>query len=215
MAIQHDAAPPQHWPSNVTYLTRARVEAGFPSDLRTLVVLPAAAYPPPSCTKIKKIEDVKHPAYGQFGLVATKKIPPRTMLLPYLGVIHARQDGKTTVHDSSDYDLSLIRARWSRPQPESGDDASLSLQENDIVDIGIDAATAGNSARIINDYRGVPGATKPNAEFRVVTPRQPGVTSLAVAGMEVWSLDKEIPKGQEILVSYGKGFWHARCAEGS
>lgn len=63
----------------------------------------------------------------------------------------------------------------------------------------------GNEARFINDYRGA--ATKPNAVF---------VDERSVAGelqMTVWSCDQEIKKGDEILVSYGKGWWMARSGE--
>ena len=88
----------------------------------------------------------------------------------------------------SDYDLSLDR--------EHG--------------IGIDAAKTGNEARFINDYRGI--ADRPNAEFREVWDQ-----GIKERGMAVYVLregksgkGKGIRKGEEILVSYGKGFWGAR-----
>ena len=61
----------------------------------------------------------------------------------------------------------------------------------------------GNEARFINDYRGV--AAKPNALFEE---RRNAAGELCMA---VWSGKEEIKKGQEILVSYGKGFWQARA----
>lgn len=89
----------------------------------------------------------------------------------------------------------------------------------------------GNEARFINDYRGV--ADRPNAEFKEVWNErrkergmvsQPtadqlsfSVTVTYVVSQGVWVLPegksgkgKGIKKGQEILVSYGRGFWGAR-----
>jgi SET domain-containing protein len=76
---------------------------------------------------------------GQYGLFATKKIPPNTFILFYLGEVHA------DARETSDYDLSLFRGQ--------GD-----------ISIGVDAQKMGNEARFVNDYRGV--ATKPNAIFK-------------------------------------------------
>jgi len=76
--------------------------------------------------------------------------------------------------------------------------------------IGMDAEKMGNEARFINDYRGI--AKKPNAEFREVWDER-----RSERGMGVWTLpevksrkEKGVRKGQEILVSYGRGFWGAR-----
>ena len=100
------------------------------------------------------------------------------------------------IDSSSNYDLCLDR--------ESG--------------LSIDAAIMGNEARFINDYRGISDAG-PNAEFRdclVLTApatceRRIGVFVLRAgkAGKKA----KGIAKGEEILVSYGKGFWSNRPRE--
>lgn len=70
----------------------------------------------------------------------------------------------------------------------------------------------GNEARFINDYRGVPGVERPNAEFKEIWDG-----NRKERGMGVWVLPegkngkrKGIRKGEEILVSYGRGFWGAR-----
>jgi hypothetical protein len=120
--------------------------------------------------------------------------------LQYLGEIHAavgrgehgEHGEEKDPHADSDYDLSLDR--------EMG--------------IGIDADRKGNEARFINDYRGI--AEKPNAEFKELWDEKSGER-----GMGVWVLPegrsgkgKGIRKGEEILVSYGRGFWGARRAEG-
>ncbi len=79
--------------------------------------------------------------------------------------------------------------------------------------IGIDADMWGNEARFINDYRGI--TERPNAEFREVWGER-----RKERGMGVWVLPegksgkgKGIKKGEEILVSYGRGFWGARKEE--
>lgn len=122
------------------------------------------------------------------------------MIVPYLGVLHVTMtpidSGETPVHDehsNSDYDLSLLRLSASdvrNPFP------------NYHISIGVDAASCGNCARFVNDYRGV--ATAPNAEFRL------GKGEGGELRMEIWSLKLGIPKGEEVLVSYGKGWWGAR-----
>jgi hypothetical protein len=104
---------------------------------------------------------------------------------------HGEHEEEKDPHTNSDYDLSLDR--------EMG--------------IGIDADRKGNEARFINDYRGI--AEKPNAEFKEVWDEKSGER-----GMGVWVLPegrsgkgKGIRKGEEILVSYGRGFWGARSRE--
>jgi SET domain-containing protein len=161
-----------------------------------------------------------HPAAGQAGLFATRDLKPGTFILLYLGEIHGPVSTSTSQlpntpdpHATSDYDLSLDRH----------------------AGLGIDAARKGNEARFINDYRGVPGREPhemavPNAEFREVWDAERGER-----GMGVWVLGegkgkgkgkgkgnaaaaartraRGIRKGDEILVSYGRGFWHARRRE--
>jgi SET domain-containing protein len=118
-----------------------------------------------------------HPAKGQFGLFAAKKIPPRSYIIDYVGEVHCDD------RPGSDYDLSLLR-----------------LQDG--LSVGVDASTMGNEARFINDFRGI--ANRPNAQF------QESVNTAGELCMSIWSENETIKKGDEILVSYGKGFWNAR-----
>lgn len=75
----------------------------------------------------------------------------------------------------------------------------------------------GNEARFVNDYRGVPGTGRPNAEFCEVWDVRRGEKGMAVfvlpAGKKDQGKGSGIAKGQEILVSYGKGFWGKRKEE--
>lgn len=77
--------------------------------------------------------------------------------------------------------------------------------------MGIDADKMGSEARFINDYRGV--GERANAEFKEVWDER-----MKERGIGVFVLPERkdgkgrggIRKGEEILVSYGKGFWGAR-----
>ncbi|WVQ99382.1 hypothetical protein IAU59_006515 [Kwoniella sp. CBS 9459] len=230
----HDAPPPQNWPESVTYLQKPRLSSTFPPNLIPLLYPPQpssstspvgsnASYSPrairhPPSVMIKRIAQSGHPADGQCGLFAKSKLKPDELIIPYLGVIHAtitpeagsegcqgEAGAERDEHTDSDYDLSLVRLSASDIRnPHSGHHIS----------IGVDAAKAGNAARFVNDYRGIKdkqqGTGGPNAEFRL------GKGENGELRMEIWSLKPHgggkggIEKGEEILVSYGKGWWGAR-----
>ncbi|KIK71337.1 hypothetical protein GYMLUDRAFT_33487 [Collybiopsis luxurians FD-317 M1] len=86
----------------------------------------------------------------------------------------------------SDYDLSLHRFL-------SGES------------VGIDASRIGNEARFINDYRGIRG--KANAVF-IDYRNENGELR-----MGIFASGDDIKKGEELVVSYGKGFWKARSLD--
>jgi len=87
---------------------------------------------------IRPIPGDLHPAKGQYGLFASRKISPRSHILDYVGEVHCDD------RPDSDYDLSLHRTQ-------------------DGISVGIDASQMGNEGRFINDYRGI--KAKPNAVF--------------------------------------------------
>ncbi|KNG45614.1 putative set-like protein [Stemphylium lycopersici] len=140
--------------------------------------------------KITPVSNPAHPAYGQHALFANQQLPPDSFILPYLGYVHDQSD----TNEASDYDLSLDRE----------------------LGIGVDASDTGNEARFINDYRGV--SLAPNAEFRDIyvdtgngkVEKRVGVFVLSAG--KSGKRAKGIGRGQEILVSYGKGFWSERQA---
>ncbi|KAF2012045.1 hypothetical protein BU24DRAFT_485337 [Aaosphaeria arxii CBS 175.79] len=106
--------------------------------------------------------------------------------------------GQSYVHDANDLDEKS--------------DYDLSLDRD--FGVGVDASNMGNEARFINDYRGV--STGPNAEFRDVYFDIGGGKIEKRIGVFVLTAGKSgkrakgVPKGQEILISYGKGFWTER-----
>ncbi|KAJ4303782.1 hypothetical protein N0V90_002683 [Kalmusia sp. IMI 367209] len=189
---------PQNWPPEMPYLRSPYYSKKLTSDATSTLILPKSELPtgevarivtaPYSNVKITPIGDPAHPANGQYGLFANRHLPPASFILPYLGYVHDQME----TDESSDYDLSLDR--------EHG--------------IGVDASKMGNEARFINDYRGV--STGPNAEFRDTyidlgngkVEQRMGVFVLRAG--KSGKRTKGIAKGDEILLSYGKGFWNER-----
>ena len=203
--LDHDATPPASWPTGVTFLTRSRLSptferahlpllnesSSYSAPSKALAAKQPQTQPfPKDLIKIKKITQEGHPAQGQLGLVALKRLEPKTKILSYLGVYHTRP------HPESDYDLSVVRTLSS----EIGEEGPTT------VDIALDAARQGNAGRFVNDYRGIGRA--PNCQFVDV------VDSNGWKGMEVWTLEKGVNKGDELLVSYGKGWWAGRQGGG-
>ncbi|KAJ6574759.1 hypothetical protein B0H19DRAFT_1125650 [Mycena capillaripes] len=139
--------PPTNWPSDVRYISSCSYDSGsvsqstrtFLTQGDTTKTASRSTNGGPTLIAIRRISDPTHPAYGQFGLFAARKIPAKTHIVDYIGEIHCDE------RQESDYDLSLFR---------SGD-----------LSVGIDASRMGNEGRFVNDYRGIPGQDKPNAIF--------------------------------------------------
>ncbi|KAH7410492.1 hypothetical protein DE146DRAFT_675195 [Phaeosphaeria sp. MPI-PUGE-AT-0046c] len=191
-------AVPKGWPADVVYLHSPCFSKTLDADKVQQLTSTRSSLGPD--TQIKKatvsnanvrivaVTEESHPAKGQNSLCATQHLPPDTFILPYLGYVHDQTD----LDEASDYDLSLDRE----------------------LGIGVDASKMGNEARFINDYRGV--AAAPNAEFRDIfvdvgagkVEKRVGVFVLSAG--KSGKRAKGIARGQEILVSYGKGFWTER-----
>ncbi|KAH6605872.1 hypothetical protein Trco_005025 [Trichoderma cornu-damae] len=159
---------------------------------------------PCSRVRIQAIQDPSHPANGQLGLFAAQNIAPGELILAYLGRLH----GRGTTSEESDYDLWLDRE----------------------VDVAVDAAREGNEGRFVNDYRGIGGRERANARFGNVWCERWGEVCVGIwavgggktkNGGDGKKKEKKkkkkkksdgggIKKGEEILVSYGKGFWEER-----
>lgn len=202
------AGVPGNWPEEITYLTDITFTPAVTDEQkqalgRTTKDLELHAKLTPtqlslirSNTAITTITGPSHPANGQRGLFAVRDLAPDTLVCLYLGQVH--QNSLSDTDPKSDYDLSLDRE----------------------IGLSIDAARMGNESRCANDYRGI--AQRPNAEFRdcfVKVPcakraggtkweRRVGIFVLSAgkAGLRA----KGIREGEEILLSYGKGFWESR-----
>jgi hypothetical protein len=175
------------------------------------------ARPPPSpspLVAIRRITDPAHPACGQHGLFAAAALAHGRLIVLYAGCVHAtppappavaaggeeaeeeeQEGGKEDLHAASDYDLAL--------------DAALG--------VAVDAAREGSEARFVNDFRGV--RARPNAAFGDVWVRcgggggggGGGAVERHVGVFAACGRGGAIRKGEEIVVSYGKGFWRARA----
>jgi SET domain-containing protein len=190
---------PKGWPQNLQYLPAPHYSKQIPPEtLNALHEKPSGALDvpllngPSVSASIRAITSQYHPAKGQYGLFASRDIAPGSLIVFYIGVVHSEQETDPT----SDYDLSLDRDRG----------------------ISVDAAKAGNEARFINDYRGI-SDKGPNAEFQevwVATGNGSHERRMAVFALPAGKSGKRIAgikKGEEILVSYGKGFWKERRME--
>ncbi|KFZ12339.1 hypothetical protein V502_07137 [Pseudogymnoascus sp. VKM F-4520 (FW-2644)] len=186
------SSTPKNWPSHIPYLkTPAYSRALNPIQLKALRTRTSTAQDTPQTplgpcplVRITQITNPSHPANGQSGLFAAKDLPPGSFILPYIGEVH----GQGAAHEASDYDLSLDRD----------------------TELAVDAARSGNEARFVNDYRGVPGVERPNAEFREGWDGKERAMGVWVLPAGKAGKGKGIKKGEEILVSYGRGFWGAR-----
>ncbi len=140
--LQKPRRPPR-WPSGIQYTCSMNYHSSVSAPIRLQLCPnpnPRPANAPVHTTPvvIRPITVPSHPASGQYGLFASKKILPRSFIIDYVGEVHCDD------RPDSDYDLSLYRAEG--------------------VNVGVDASRMGNEARFINDYRGV--NPKPNAVFQ-------------------------------------------------
>lgn len=192
--------PPKGWDPRLPYLispTHSKLVtkdqlASLKTNCPSLPQIPSQATQAPyPAVKITPITTPTHPANGQSGLFATRPLKPGAFVLLYLGNLHPEGDPSAA---SSDYDLWLDR--------EAG--------------VAVDAQRCGNEARFVNDYRGV--GARPNAEFREVWSARHGLRCMAVFALPEGKREKKgsggVRKGEEILVSYGKGFWGHRFSDG-
>jgi hypothetical protein len=133
---------PAHWPKNIIYTNALHYHSSVEPGTRSYIQGDSKSTKNPETHRylvvIRPISLPSHPAAGQFGLFAARKISPRTRILDYTGEVHCDE------RPDSDYDLSLLRTQ-------------------DGVNVGVDASAIGNEARFINDFRGI--RDKPNAIF--------------------------------------------------
>ncbi|KAI8681320.1 SET domain-containing protein [Fusarium keratoplasticum] len=189
---------PKNWPDGFPYLHAPLHDKSLsPAHIQALRTKPSSEIPviPSSSTatpcplvRIQPITNPSHPANGQSGLFAAQNLAPGSFILAYLGRVHSGAASST----ESDYDLWLDRE----------------------ADAAVDAAREGNEGRYVNDYRGV--GERANAEFRTVWCERWGELCVGVWVLGSGKKKKGaggIRKGEEILVSYGKGFWGERRAE--
>ena len=206
--VLRDTVLPKNWPKDVPYIIDQTYSSTVSEDQKaalsrttpesvTYPKIPAESLKTPyPLVNIVTINNDAHPAHGQRGLFASQCLEPDAFVCLYLGHVHTNSLSDTDPY--SDYDLSYDR------------DAGLS----------VDAAKFGNEARFANDYRTI--AERPNCEFRdcfvqvksekrvdgLKWERRVGIFVLSAG--KAGKRKKGIEKGEEILLSYGKGFWESR-----
>lgn len=231
--------PPANWPSTLPYLPTPLISSSLspsqlalihptttPSDTEVYTINTAVTFSPTSNSliRITPITDPSHPACGQSGLFAAKDLPAGSHIIDYTGLLHScplppPNEGAESCCASSDYDLAFL--------------------DRDAA-IAIDGSVMGNEARFVNDWRGVreQGPNAMFEEYWVKVKDGKGKEGW-VARMGVWvcpaagsSQGKKgggkggangegrkaggkggeggIRKGEEICVSYGRGWWRAR-----
>ena len=202
------ATQPCNWPEGIEFLADQTYSSAVTADVRVALgrtTAESSTYQriaadvlqvPCPRVEIRIIEDSKHPAAGQRGLFAAEHLVPDAFICLYLGYVHTNSLSDTDPH--SDYDLSLDR------------DLGLS----------VDAAICGNESRHANDYRGI--ADRPNAEFRdcmirVKSEKRANGTKwerrVGIFVLSAGNAGKRkagIRAGEEITVTYGKGYWESR-----
>ena len=176
------------WPSDVRYVTalvwgddvkRAKdVYAKYKKSKegQHVVASPASVR---KTVRWQRVDDPNHPAFGENGLFAARRLSPGEHVVDYLGYVclSGNEDPK------SDYSATF------------GDAAELAL----------DAAKVGNEARMCNDFRNT--GKRANAVFDQYR------DSAGDQKLAIFVDSKPISKGEEILVSYGKGFWRDRLGD--
>ncbi|KIW12139.1 hypothetical protein PV08_09414 [Exophiala spinifera] len=199
---------------------------------RLPLITPLPATPNPN-VRITPITTPTHPAYTQRGLFATRALPPSTFILFYLGTLHP----SSTTDPDSNYDLSLDRdLDLSIDATHRGNEARFI---NDYRGVRPDGPNAEFRDCLVQVRLGRPGSTqKTHYERRIgvfvlspgkgaapaPAPTAPGSgrsksqskSTGSISGSSSSSSSRSskrargIAKGEEIVVSYGKGFWKAR-----
>jgi hypothetical protein len=95
------ASKPSRWPPHLQYISASRFHQSVPTAAR-LEIQGSNNHPTSysqstrhsnrSIVIIRLIFSTSHPAYGQYGLFAAKKIPPKTHIIDYIGRLTPKVD---------------------------------------------------------------------------------------------------------------------------
>jgi hypothetical protein len=158
------------WPAEVSYTHTPDMSDVSPADKRLL----RQDYLPG--VAIRRVTDPAHPACGQNGLYATAGFQVGDVLGEYTGKVMPG-------HWGGEYVTRL----WNTGA------------NSDYFRPGVDAQKIGNELRMINDFRGVPGATGHNCKFSRAAIR--GFRAALIVAI------KPIAPNEELLLDYGEVYW--------
>ena len=164
------------WPEEVSYTHTPNMSDVSRHDMRLL----RQDYLPG--VAIRRVTDHAHPAYGQSALYATAGFRLGDVLGEYTGKVMPG-------HWGGEYVTRL----W-----DTGANSDFYMP-------GVDAETMGNELRMINDFRGVPGATGPNCRFSRAAIR--GFRAALIVAI------KPIAPNEELLLDYGEVYWRPELAD--
>ena len=169
------------WVAGVTYLKESFYDKRIPPAVvkqhrQTTTVVEGDGRS--KLVRIGRLTDPLHPAFGQHGLFAARKLAAGTHVCDYRGVVTLTEDESKT----SEYTLAFV---------ETG------------VRLTLDAEKSGNEGRFVNDFRGTGVGKKANVRFASYVDAR-GCTCMGVYAI------RDLAKGEECLLSYGKGYWLAR-----
>ena len=164
------------WPEEVSYTHTPDMSDVTRHDMRLL----RQDYLPG--VAIRRVTDHAHPAYGQSALYATAGFRLGDVLGEYTGKVMPG-------HWGGEYVTRL----W-----DTGENSDFYMP-------GVDAETIGNELRMINDFRGVPGATGPNCRFSRAAIR--GFRAALIVAI------KPIAPNEELLLDYGEVYWRPELAD--
>lgn len=213
-----------------------------PSESVSLPRIPTNLRPGPTpAVQILPITNPAHPAYGQHGLFAARDLRPGEFILPYLGEVHVGSGEGAEEHEESDYDLWIDReedlavdaagagnegrfvndyrgvpASFSRCLPPC---SRVGSGRGDGDGRGEGKGKWNEQGKWVGQRKERETKKRPNAEFKTVWDERRKERGMAVfvlpAGKRATPREREvgIRKGEEILVSYGKGFWGGRRGE--
>lgn len=176
-AVRFKSCVLEGWPSDLSYTHTPDMSEVSPADKR---LLRQDNLPGVS---IRRVTDTAHPACGQNALYATINFGVGDVLGEYTGKVMPG-------HWGGEYVTRL----WNTGA------------NSDYYRPGVDAQHMGNELRMINDHRGVPGATGPNCKFSRAAIR--GFRAALIVAI------KPIAPNEEFLLDYGEVYWRQELMEG-
>lgn len=146
--MQEDYQIPKYWPSGITFLPcSSQPSEALPPELTLqLCVAPRSSHPAhpfsirkcgwtevrpitsstpfkPAYQEASEQAAFHHPALGQHGLFAKKDIPPRTMVVSYLGNVHLANQTDEDPHSCYDAAITVNEARLGIDATRTGSEA--------------------------------------------------------------------------------------------
>jgi hypothetical protein len=177
--------PPANWPSNIVFIKENIYSNQLtPEELANIGLTPVKAKtrPTPNGSPTNKLIKIKK--------ISDPKHPANGQFGLFA---NQKLPAKSHVIDYVGY---------VHPNRESDPSSDYDISLDSALGIGIDAQRWGCEARMINDYRGI------NATNNVIFDNRMVGKELRIA---VFVGPKDVNKGEELCINYGKGFWKGRA----